>query len=317
MTEHAEVGAPAAQVGAPAAEVGSPVAEVGSPVAEVGAPAAEVGSRRRPANAAALYDGDTGALPLRVRQTLVRLLKGPYLDGGRDERLWTALLDSQDVLRSRLSELFLSLLIDHERKIAVVRPVDPELLGTAARSTILRQQRTLSRVETILVLRLRLLLDRHSTAHTEPTVTLEELSDVVAHYQPADQQDALRDADTVARAVQKLQARRLLLPTPLDDVFLISNALPLALPFENVGDIARHLEAVAAADADVARAGEADDGAAQPALDLAGEGEDEGDGSPDLGVRGPDLGDGSPDLGVRGPDLGETDEAASTEEELV
>jgi hypothetical protein len=45
--------------------------------------------------------------------------------------------------------------------------------------------------------------------------------------------------------VQKLQARRLLLPTALDDVYLISNALPLALPFENIGDIARHLEAVA------------------------------------------------------------------------
>ncbi|MEA5455693.1 DUF4194 domain-containing protein [Sinomonas sp. JGH33] len=260
---------------------------------------AEAVAPRRSPNAAALYDGDTGVLALRVRQTLVRLLKGPYLDGGRDERLWTTLLDSQDVLRSRLSELFLTLLIDHERKIAVVRPVDPELLGTAARSTILRQQRALSRVETILVLRLRLLLDRHTTAHTEPTVTLEELSDVVAHYQPADQQDALRDADTVARAVQKLQARRLLLPTPLDDVFLISNALPLALPFENIGDIARHLDAVAAADAETAASAvgareggagdDSDDGGAQPALDLAaldltaldGEPEGGGDGEPE------------------------------------
>ncbi|WP_422934442.1 DUF4194 domain-containing protein [Sinomonas sp. P47F7] len=219
---------------------------------------------RRPANAAALYDGDTGVLALRVRQALVRLLKGPYLDGGRDERVWTTLLDSQDVLRSRLSELFLTLRIDHERKIAVVRPVDPELLGTASRSTILRQQRALSRVETILLLRLRLLLDRHSTAQTEPTVTLEELSDVVAHYQPADQHDALRDADTVGRAVQKLQARKLLLPTALDDVFLISSALPLALPFENIGDISRHLEAVA-------ESGGTDDGGGQPALDVASE----------------------------------------------
>lgn len=228
---------------------------------------------REAANAAALYDGDTGVLPLRVRQALVRLLKGPYLDGGRDERVWTTLLDSQNVLRSRLSELFLTLQIDHERKIAVVRPVDPELLGTASRSTILRQQRSLSRVETILVLRLRLLLDRHSTAQTEPTVTLEELSDVVAHYQPADQQDALRDADTVGRAVQKLQARKLLLPTALDDVFLISNALPLALPFENIGDVARHLETVAESGAGAGRAApeDADDDGAQPTLDQADE----------------------------------------------
>lgn len=234
-------------------------------------------------NAAALFDGDTGILPLRVRQALVRLLKGPYLDGARDERLWTTLVDSQDVLRSRLSELFLSLRIDHARKIAVVRPVDPELLGTASRATILRQQRALSRVETILLLRLRLLLDRHTTAQTEPTVTLEELADVVAHYQPADQRDALRDADTVARAVQKLQARRLLLPTGLDDVYLISNALPLALPFENIGDIARHLEAVA-------------------------EGPDFGDAGPDFGGTGPDLGGTGPDFGAdEGEDEGDDD----------
>ncbi|WP_138444787.1 DUF4194 domain-containing protein [Sinomonas susongensis] len=226
---------------------------------------------RRLANAAALYDGDTGVLPLRVRQVLVRLLRGPYLDGGRDERLWTTLLDSQDVLRSRLSELFLSLHVDRARKIAVVRPVDPELLGTASRSTILRQQRALSRVETILLLRLRLLLDRHATAQTEPTVTLEELSDVVAHYQPSDQRDALRDADTVSRAVQKLQARRLLLPTALDDVYLISNALPLALPFENIGDIVRHLEALAEAPDE----GQKADDDATPTLDLAPESDEE------------------------------------------
>ena len=210
--------------------------------------AAHPGERPAPVRPAVmLYDGDTGELPLKVRQVLVRLLKGPYLDGGRDEKGWTTLLDHEDVLRSRLSELFLRLQIDHERKIAVLRPVDPELLGTASRATVLRQQRALSRVETILLLRLRLLLDRHTTAQTEPTVTLEELADVVAHYRPAEEQDALRDADTVARAVAKLQARRLLIPTPLEDVYLISNALPLALPFENIGDVTRHLESLAAA----------------------------------------------------------------------
>ncbi|GAB2733567.1 DUF4194 domain-containing protein [Sinomonas soli] len=259
----------------------------------------------------ALYDGDTGVLPLRVRHVLVRLLKGPYLDGGRDEKAWTTLLDHEDVLRSRLSELFLSLHIDHERKIAVLRPVDPELLGTASRATVLRQQRALSRVETILLLRLRLLLDRHATAQTEPTVTLEELADVVAHYQPAEEQDALRDADTVQRAVAKLQARRLLIPTPLEDVYLISNALPLALPFENIGDVTRHLEAVAAAGP--SRDGGPADDAGQVALGVdpaAGDGDAPGEAE---GADSPDEADpledvGNPDLGVPRGDLGASGE---------
>ena len=199
---------------------------------------------------AALFPGDTGVLPMKVRQALVKLLKGPYIDGGRDEKLWTTLLDNQLILRSRLSELFLTLQLDHERKVAVLRPVDPEAIGGSTRSSILRQQRALSRVETIVLLRLRLLLDRHVTAQTDPTITREEIAELVAHYQPSGQQDALRDADVVNRAITKLLARQLLLTTGLDEVYTISNALPLALPFENIGDIPAQIEALIAANTD-------------------------------------------------------------------
>lgn len=199
---------------------------------------------------AALFPGDTGVLPMKVRQALVRLLKGPYVDGGRDEKLWTTLLDNQVILRSRLSELFLNLQLDHERKIAVLRPVDPEAIGGSARSSILRQQRALSRVETIVLLRLRLLLDRHVMAQTDPVITREEIADLVAHYQPSGQQDALRDTDVVNRTVTKLLARQLLLATGIEDTFAISKALPLALPFENIGDIPAQIEALIAVAAD-------------------------------------------------------------------
>jgi Domain of unknown function (DUF4194) len=199
---------------------------------------------------AALFPGDTGVLPMKVRQALVKLLKGPYVDGGRDEKLWTTLLDNQLILRSRLSELFLTLQLDHERKVAVLRPVDPEAIGGSTRSSILRQQRALSRVETIVLLRLRLLLDRHVTAQTDPTITKEEIAELVAHYQPSGQQDALRDSDVLNRAITKLLARQLLITTGLDDVYTISNALPLALPFENIGDIPAQIEALVAATAD-------------------------------------------------------------------
>jgi len=199
---------------------------------------------------AALFPGDTGVLPMKVRQALVKLLKGPYIDGGRDEKLWTTLLDNQLILRSRLSEVFLTLQLDHDRKVAVLRPVDPEAIGGSTRSSILRQQRALSRVETIVLLRLRLLLDRHVTAQTDPTITREEIAELVAHYQPSGQQDALRDSDVVNRAITKLLARQLLLATGLDEVYTISNALPLALPFENIGDIPAQIEALVAASTD-------------------------------------------------------------------
>jgi len=257
------------------------------------APAAErpftVSPRDTFVDGAALFPGDTGVLSMKVRQALVKLLKGPYIDGGRDEKLWTVLLDNQVILRSRLSELFLTLQLDHERKIAVLRPVDPEAIGGSARSSILRQQRALSRVETIVLLRLRLLLDRHVTAQTDPTITREEITDLVAHYQPAGQQDALRDSDVVTRAITKLLARQLLLPTGLDDVYTISNALPLALPFENIGDIPAHIEALVAASADAA--------GTEAMLDLEDSGtDDEGAGDDDADAAPADGGAAQGDL---------------------
>lgn len=247
----------------PSAETGTEpsesVAAAAGPaaVARAGADAEPAAGRSRAAgprdtfiDGAALFPGDTGVLPMRVRQALVKLLKGPYIDGDRDEKLWTVLLDNRVIIRSRLSELFLTMELDHDRKIAVLRPVDPDAIGGSTRSSILRQQRALSRVETIVLLRLRLLLDRHVTAQTDPTITREEIADLVAHYQPSGQQDALRDSDVVTRAITKLLARQLLLATGLDDVYTISNALPLALPFENIGDIPAQIEALVAASAD-------------------------------------------------------------------
>ncbi len=264
---------------------------------------------------AALFPGDTGVLPMKVRQALVKLLKGPYIDGGRDEKLWTTLLDNQLILRSRLSELFLTLQLDHERKVAVLRPVDPEAIGGSTRSSILRQQRALSRVETIVLLRLRLLLDRHVTAQTDPTITREEIAELVAHYQPSGQQDALRDSDVVNRAITKLLARQLLLTTGLDDVYTISNALPLALPFENIGDIPAQIEALIAAAADQSGTEpllefDADKPAEDDTEDDDADGSAEVDGGDaDTGAQGDlnsedDDGDAAPGVASKGPDEG-------------
>lgn len=256
------------QVEAPEPEAGPAEAE---PAADVShADPFRVTPRDTFVDGAALFPGDTGVIPMKVRHALVKLLKGPYIDGGRDEKLWTTLLDNQLILRSRLSELFLTLQLDHDRKIAVLRPVDPEVIGASSRSSILRQQRALSRVETIVLLRLRLLLDRHVTAQTDPTITREEISDLVANYTPAGQQDALRDSDVVTRTITKLLARQLILPTPLDDTYTISNALPLALPFDNIGDIPAQIEALIAV--------AADESGTEPLLDLdSGSSREDGD----------------------------------------
>ena len=209
---------------------------------------------------AALFPGDTGVLPMKVRQALVKLLKGPYIDGGRDEKLWTTLLDNQLILRSRLSELFLTLQLDHDRKIAVLRPVDPEV---DRRQLPLQHPAPAARPEPG---------GNHRAAAPAPPAGPPRHGPDGPHHHPrrnrrprgplppAGQQDALRDSDVVTRAITKLLARQLLLPTPWTTSTPSSNALPLALPFENIGDIPAQIEALIAV--------AADESGTEPLLDL-------------------------------------------------
>lgn len=74
----------------------------------------------------ALWEGDAGSLPDRARRALVQLIRGPYLSRGRHRELWEAVLANEGVLRSRLHDLFLELLVDRDNEFAFVRKVDAE-----------------------------------------------------------------------------------------------------------------------------------------------------------------------------------------------
>ncbi|MDN6668220.1 MAG: DUF4194 domain-containing protein, partial [Brevibacterium sp.] len=63
-------------------------------------------------NPSALWFGDTGALGERTRRVLLELLKGPYVSGAQSPQLWSALVADESIVRSRLHDLFLELVID-------------------------------------------------------------------------------------------------------------------------------------------------------------------------------------------------------------
>ena len=67
----------------------------------------------------ALYQADSGKLSLDVRRVLVQLLAGPSLDGQRHSNLWPILIRDEAAIRSRLSELFLQLVIDRDLQVGL------------------------------------------------------------------------------------------------------------------------------------------------------------------------------------------------------
>ncbi|MET1156184.1 DUF4194 domain-containing protein [Arthrobacter sp.] len=181
-----------------------------------------------------LFDGDTGTLPLKLRQALIRLLRGPYLDAGSTDRVYDTVVEHRRILASRLSELFLQLVIDEDRKVAMLRPVPM----AEPHTTALQRQRDMTREETLLLLRMRLVQDRHTGTGTEALISRTEVIDVLQDYVDPEQRDAKHVEDLADASIRKLaNERRLLQATELPDVWVISPALPLALPFENIGDI--------------------------------------------------------------------------------
>lgn len=188
----------------------------------------------------ALFPGDTGSFPLELRQALVRLLRGPYIDGTADPALWTTVLRHAVSLQQYLSEIFLLLSIDADRKIALLTPVPMEAVHTQP----IVARKPLRREETLLALRLRVLLDRHAGSGTDVSVSRSSAREILAeHRQPGTVDDKRLDEQTDA-ALARLMGLKLILPTELEGEYRVSNALALALPFDSIEQIPAYLAAL-------------------------------------------------------------------------
>lgn len=118
-----------------------------------------------------LFPLDTGTLPFEARRVLVQLLRGPALDEIRQPLLWLTLLQEETRLRSRLSELFLELVVDREARVAFVRQVEvPDL--DAPR---LLQRLTLTYLQSVILLELRMLLVSADGRGERATISHDEL----------------------------------------------------------------------------------------------------------------------------------------------
>jgi hypothetical protein len=187
-----------------------------------------------------LFEGDTGSFELPLRQLLVRLLRGPYLDGVAEPRLWQLVLDRRADIAAYVAEIFLVLEVDTNRKIALLSPVDLE----AAHTTAIAPRRALKREETLLALRLRLLLERHAGSGTDAVITREAAREILLeHRAPGDTDDKKLEENTDA-ALTRLLNLKLILPTELGDEYKVSGALALALPFAAIEEIPEYIKAI-------------------------------------------------------------------------
>lgn len=187
-----------------------------------------------PTSAGPVFDGDTGAVGINVRRTLVSLLKKRYISAEQHPVDWKILAENEDLIRSRLHELFVDLVIDRTYHVAYKRQAVPDG-GTQPFPTLLHDQ-AYTREETILLVKLRMLL-RGNTIGGAVFVDRQDLIDDVASYRPADATNHSRDEKAAKSAVENLERLGLLQKTAEPDRFRISPVVEVLMSVSHLTEL--------------------------------------------------------------------------------
>ncbi|MGF7122588.1 DUF4194 domain-containing protein [Rhodococcus sp. AG1013] len=170
--------------------------------------------------AAARYPGDTGELDLETRRALVQLLKGPLITAAKHPEVWRTVIREERLLRSRLADVFLDLVVDDENELAFTRPAET---GDDKNPTVLRTER-LTFMDTVMLLALRQRLLRAQPGE-RVIVDLDELREQLEMYRPEGDTDPAGYAKRVNASWKKLDKYSLLSKTTTDDRMEISPVL--------------------------------------------------------------------------------------------
>lgn len=143
------------------------------------------------------FAGDRGTLDPEIRRVLVHILQRRFIAAERNRREWTLLLDHQQVIESRLNDLYLRLVVDHGRGFAYKQ----QLRSDEIDMPVLLKDAPYTRAETLVLVHLRTVFQRESAAgEASVRIDIEDLEQTVLSYftdvdgGTAKQQKAIRNA---------------------------------------------------------------------------------------------------------------------------
>lgn len=158
-----------------------------------------------------------------TRRALVQLLKGPLITAASHPDVWRAIIRDERVLRARLADVFLDLLIDEESELAFTRPAPVDESSAEKIPSVLRTV-ALTFMDTVMLLALR---QRLLAAQRGERVIVEaaELVEQLEVYRAALSTDAAGYQRRVNASWEKLKGYSLLAGTSTPGRFEISPVL--------------------------------------------------------------------------------------------
>lgn len=185
---------------------------------------------------AAVFPGDSGHIPHETRRVLVQLLLGPAVDGRRQGNLWGVLLRDEQVVRERLHEVFLDLVIDYDHKVAFTRQVVAEDVEIP----VLLRRANLTFLESVLLLFLRQRLTQADTQGERAVVSWQDMVEHLTVYERSGNADHARFDKQRQGAIEK--AKKLSLIQKIrgaEDRFEVSPTLKLLFPADEIQALTR------------------------------------------------------------------------------
>ena len=205
-------------------------------------PAAKEQAAEVPTTEVSTFRGDTGGLPIDTRRVLVQLLLGPSVDARRQSKLWPILLRDEAVIRSRMHDLFLEVVIDHEQRVAFTRQVVSEDLDVP----ILLRKASLTFLETVLLLFLRQRLTQADAQGERAVVSLEDMKEHLSVFEREGNPDHAKFERQIVNAVDKAKKLSLLqLVRGSGERYEVSPTLKLLFSAEEILELTRTYAALA------------------------------------------------------------------------
>jgi len=195
-----------------------------------------------PAN---LFAGDTGELPMDSRRVLVQLLAGPSLDGRRHPKLWPVLVRDEGLIRRRLSELFLDLVMDPDTQVAFTRQADAGDLETP----VLLRRAQLTFLDSALLLHLRQCLTQADARGERAVISADEMTDHMGVYERSVNTDRAGFNKRIQASIEKIKKHNILQKIrSSEDRFEISPTLKLLFSAEEIQALTRTYQRMADGD---------------------------------------------------------------------
>lgn len=198
---------------------------------------AAVGSRVGGGDLEPRFDGDTSELPPEVCWALQELVAAPHVSE-KSKKHWPVVVQYEEVLRSRLSELGLILEINHEHGYAFTRQAD----DLSPHSRAILRTKTLSLAASTLAL---YLYHQYVMSPDAPVVETADMIDHMMAYKPADDTDEAGFEKKIRTAIKALDDAAIIKPIKGTDRYIIYGVITSILTADQVDALDQRYRAIA------------------------------------------------------------------------